>query len=672
MSTNRIYHQEWLADPGTIMGLEIIPADTTALDSPEIITIPPEITFALGSVKYAYDYGSNGVVQWQKTPNLTLKMDMGEFGVSAEMRDLRAALLAPYSTTYHFDLGGTEPESKRAFRTSNVWRLYVRFEGHPYGDDYRHYFFFGAQRSQPGRRGAFREIGTEAASADTEFTLVHLGRAILEQCKPYHLARRMFNHRSPVGDSAIIFDRLYRDASRVYFKGQAWETSPWPLMRDWRWIHLFAELRLLARQAARAYTRNPAFALTFGGTGGTVVDGTTVSSPFDFVTLFEWRGDTTIGPGDALTFGDWTFTGAWWNSNTSGTEADYRGGLLVDDGKRDSSQSFFRFRNCWDLLEVLTKQSPSKARFLELAGSLEIRWDPLFRNAWTDQPAVLVPHAIAISEIEGSDIEYEEHGRSIAGAKSIIPGMDGDDWAEVASDLVGVESEEEISTRFLLHNMPSVGQSKEAYQRYNAGGSLQLHPVTAINGQHAGMCVRLLCPWQIHYWKRVQAPDGTFLLNDARPIVPYPVVMIRDHFPEVVPVQTYGEHPVFTTWTTGDIIAKLREWWSTQRADMLISQRESCLPFAIAGRNMLWFGLRSLDAASQISYTQVPLPLSRVLPSHMGEIYKIGDGTANSFLVDETYASTLKIDTALLIELEISTKTAATKCELLHINRTIT
>jgi hypothetical protein len=672
---NVIYRQLKERAPGVTIGLDIVlaGADTDIVDpsTATIVEIPPEVDFGIGTLvyKYAKLRPTNA-----ETPNLTMRFDLGALSQSAEMQTLRSGLLNPFAYTWQMDLGLEGGSFAMVnWKTSNLWKVYAIIETS--SGTVTITLFKGVQRRLPKRQGTISDIFTGRATATLEIPLVHVARATLETIQMDWLSRTVINRSSGrKGPFECEYEALYKEGTWTYAKGNSnRDKDPYTKLLYWPWRDLWTWLQSMAATVYRSFTRQ-----TSGGFGFVTELSGVSGTPLDHIVFLRQghRADASI-TGTALTPSDLYIRGAMYPSNVAGDtdRTVWTGGLFHDDGRKDSSNSLYRFRNSWDFVTTCSAWFRSKMQFdLEDGDHCKVGFGRLFRNLWPETGATGAdPHVIDGATADeraqlfgGRKLEYEEGAGLITGVRVAVPGMDGDDINEVPSTLVGIEAEEEEQIRALFHTSYTVGQSKETFARY-ATGVTTVAPFDdiprATYGDSYGGCVRHFNPWLLFYIERPSL-SGSFLASGEVPLLPNQQVAVNEGSTSFL-WGDVGSFPYFTSGITPS--SAFESWYSQVRALLLSFQRGATLVYAVAESTMFRWGYES---TAQATYNKIAFPLELTRPRYLGEFFRIGpDGSAtlNLFLPDgETYLSHLKTDYALLVDLSIDIKTALCTCTFIR------
>jgi hypothetical protein len=635
--SNRIWWKEWQAGPETI-GLEIWDADTQVLNSPTMIEIPAECTFTFSGMKYEYD--KKRPLGLFKTPILTVNLWLDAFELSADLRDLRAAILSPICPDEITFVTGS---NVRAFRTTTTWRLYYY---DPNGD--RQDLFIGAQRTPQRLSGRISGATSERASTGISVTVHHLAQIALMEVKPADLTDAIFayNDTDKFGPKGLLYEFIYVDDGTVYAVVAATPQPAYPNTLLYPYAAIWEQIEYLSTLVYKAYTRVATDTVRLTSellaTGG--------ATPAEHWTHFRSNYNRDGGKGSGMLPSALMFPGLVARSDKTLDLPHAHAGALVDQGQGvDRDRSLYRFRNCWDLLGIELLWRRVKGQLFLRSGGIDLHMSTIYETALTADPSS--PHGIAATDILQNDVEWSLAGANITGAKAIIPGLSGDDLADIPTvQPLGTQNEEEMPVKALFHNHVRIGAAGDAYPRFReVGDTYGTEKIPDITLPHVAVGIKGdPSPFELYYVDRPLV-SATYLTTVDIPIRVHSEVQIFDGV--VTPAPSYGDRYELPIGT-GDPMAFIgTRWWEAMLYRCLkLLQRFSGMGYAIAESMPIIFG-----HPQNVLYEKLAFPLSQMPPSMMGEVLNIGDGTASSWLDGtDTYLDILRCDRAQVVELDVN------------------
>lgn len=630
--SNRIWWKEWQAGESTL-GLEIWDADASALVDPTYIELPAETTFELGSVKFEYD--KRRPVGAQKTPVLTVRVSLDDLEQTLDLRDLRTRILSPRGVDPYEFIFGMET---RPFYTTTTWRLYYID-----ASDVRHTIFIGAQKVAGSLAGSIRNVGTAAAGTTTTITLYHLAQIALMEVKADDMARDM-HLKGALGPSPRLYEEIFQDGSTVYGVMVGSDVlDPYPHTKFQAYVELWDSLQDLANQVYQAHMRTTSLSLKLTSPrrdGGEAPWAT----PADHWGTWKLNYNKDNQAGAALDVDEWLLPTFVTRSDQTFARDDCHAGTLVDQGQGpDRDPSLYRFRTMWDMLGVETLWRKCKLQIKETSWGLNLRFQKLYSSSWST--AEDEPHVYDIDQVRTSAAEWVMGGDAISACKVSMPGMAGDDIADISTRTpLGNAAEEDMTVRALFHNVLSLRSKSDAYARLKGAETAQ--SISDIDYDH--MFVGLHgdpSPFELYYWD-TPVVGGNNLTNTDVPIRVHSKVTIDDGLPIIL---EEGGNDIPWDLPTGD----WKSWWMLMRPRMLVEQGDSGMGRAIAELMALTFA-----QPENVSWPKLVMALEDLPPWMMGELMTMGSGTANAFLDGTaTYLSAVSFLMGAIVEWELNTAT---------------
>lgn len=667
---NRIYYQQTQDEAGNQWLLQIIPAGSTLLSTPTYIEITSEVVFDLSSIKFGYDGKPRGHIE---TPSMAVKFDLEEMEHSTEMQDLRTAIQQPIaSAAGTLDLGESETVT---FDTSNRFVIMCdRGAGYdPPGAggsttdpcDSRFYdavIFEGTQRVLPKRHYELDAIAaTEEDEAEPivelDINLVHMARAVLEAVRTEWLCIRIFNSVDRVNET------LYNDVFPLLWRTTDPESRIWgrvtrgEYVAAYRQFDLFDQLRILADAVYRTWCRDDS--VTFRFISGPYDDQNAYGTPFDHITLKKLNYLADGNPGSTLNVGDRLFIGATYLSSSGGSLDEAIGGLLADTGERTTCIRR-AWGNCWDTVAAIILSHGCKMQLPSTtAGTLRVWFSKVKQNTQAGARTIAMGNA-------NPKLGIDEPGQIIAGVDVAIPGMEGRDESQYKSQTTwrGTETENRDNIPATWHTSPRYGDEASqslVYKMYSTEVGQQVYGIEDDCCFLVGLAPH--SPWQVLYIERPH--DGAAYLT-TDPVIIGAHAQCEIDYGGTVPVFSGGPIALpFFTLESGDPILltpETEQWLALLELSLRDMQMDMGLPQTVAEMFSLLFG-----HPSQVEYTGLELLLSVIQPAWLGEVFTLGDGTANTFLgAGKTYLGHLST-VAELTAIEITKPAGTAICSFLHV-----
>lgn len=635
--SNRVWWREWRAGQVT-MGVEIWDGDDVDLDTPTLIELPPETTFDFGSLKFEYD--KKRPVGMQKTPILTIKIALEEYQQTDDLRALRTRILDPVSPQPSTLNRGVTPN--RDYYTTTTWLIYYRDAAGT-----RHDIFVGAQKAPGSLSGSIRNLGTPAAGTTVTVTVFHLLQVCLMEVTPEDMMIDMHTWGSALGPKGLAYEEIYLDNAIVCGITNATAAPVYPNTMYLSYHEIWESLHRLTQQVYRAYMRQGTdVALRFTSP---LRDGDTNdrATPADHWTAFAQNYLADGARGVAQAVDDWIFPAFVTDSDKTFSLDDCHAGAAIYQGQGvDRDPSLHRFRTMWDMLGVEALWRKSKCQIKLQSWGMELRFQKLYHSSWSAAPDE--PHPIAVADLQINSLDWALGADAIGGAKVAIPGLVGDDIAEIPTLRPrGNADQDEMPIRALFHNQCQIRSKEDAYARYKDSFSSK-NAVPDVPGNHA--FVGLAgdpSPFELYYWT-TPSVEGDPLTSSNVPVRLHNEVTVNDglvattYFGERVPRPAPSSFPNPDPITNG--------YWGALRPIILVGQRLAGFGYAVAESMPLSFSSRN-----QVRFDKLAISLLDLPPHMMGEMLTIGDGDAGAFLDGvANYLNGLRCDRAAVVEWDLA------------------